>query len=177
VNNLSEDKEKSPYIKKSTEGMIFKGIMVGLVILVIAGALTTQIKIERQMMIGDIEVLDIDQFFDNLYPVGVAFILIKPHYLDIDQNDPIYIAERTINNDNCWSCNATKPVKIIYETTYSFEIMNKIGIIENAEIGGTQYSPVEKALLLTLDQGEHEFIFDRQIVQELSRWKIVPSDT
>ena len=129
------------------------------------------------MMIGDIEVLDLDELFSPTTQIGIAFILIKPHVWDLEQNEPIYLAEMTINNEDCFSCNPTKPVKVIYKTSYAFELMNKLGIIGDAQVGGTFYHPVENAVLLTLDQRELDFSFDMSIISELNKWELASKVT
>jgi hypothetical protein len=177
-----EDKEQ-PFMKKSYVGTILKITLISFMIVIGLGTASMFIETEKSMMIGDIEVLDMDRFFEtsSLQQVNIAFILIQPHPLTIEQGqDPIYLMERT-NTENCYSCKKdVLPVKIVYTTTLSFEIMNKLGIIENAEIKGVQYKPVEKAEIWNLDSSEDEFVFDIRIVQEMSSYEIdvtIPEST
>lgn len=171
----NKDNEKFLYNKKTIEGTIIKITMLTLVVIIIVGAISTVVGHERSMMVGDIELLDLDEFFPNPQIIGIAFILIKPHALDIEQNEPIFLAEKTQNNPDCYSCNPAKPVKVIYKTTYAFDFMNYIGMIENTEVGGTVYHPIEEGLLLTLDQKEWKFAHDQTITDELNRWEIKQS--
>lgn len=170
-----ETKEKCTRLSVKNQLLI---IIISTVILTGALTLTTVIKSSDSMFVGEVNIIDLTQMFGKFVPVDsdmqidIAFILLSPTSLEKDKTEGVYLVERTQFSD-CISCDSRKvPVKIEYESTWSFIIMTKLGLIDSAENGGMKFRPVETAKVTFHDGTEQTIQYDRDIAYIMSKYTL-----
>ncbi len=174
----SEDKEiKEKRVKLSVQSQLLI-IIISTVIVTGALTLTTVITTTDSMFVGSVNIIDLTQMFGKFIPedsdmqIDIAFILLSPTSLEKEKTEGVYLVERTQFSD-CISCDERKiPVKIEYESTWSFIIMTKLGLIDSAENGGMKFRPVETANVIFHDGTEQTIQYDRDIAYIMSKYTL-----